>query len=34
MWLAIYMSYVDIRVYQYGQQVGQAEYDSRWVGDV
>jgi len=21
-----------IRVYQYGQQVGQAEYDSRWGG--
>ncbi|RON45862.1 hypothetical protein BK666_15205 [Pseudomonas frederiksbergensis] len=30
--LAIYMSYADIRVYQYGQQVGQAEYDSRWGG--
>ena len=26
------MSYADIRVYQYGQQVGQAEYDSRWGG--
>src|SRR5690606_2351920 len=26
--LAIYMSYADIRVYEYGQQVGQAEYDS------
>jgi len=30
--LAIYMSYADIRVYEYGQQVGQAEYDSRWGG--
>lgn len=27
--MAIYMSYADIRVYQYGQQVGHAEYDSR-----
>jgi hypothetical protein len=26
------MSHADIRVYQYGQQVGQAEYDSRWGG--
>ncbi|KPW40614.1 Lipoprotein [Pseudomonas coronafaciens pv. atropurpurea] len=30
--MAIYMSYADIRVYQFGQQVGQAEYDSRWGG--
>lgn len=30
--MAIYMSYADIRVYQRGQQVGQAEYDSRWAG--
>ncbi|KPB95298.1 Sbal_3080 family lipoprotein [Pseudomonas syringae group genomosp. 3] len=30
--VAIYMSYADIRVYQFGQQVGQAEYDSRWGG--
>ncbi|WP_433766286.1 Sbal_3080 family lipoprotein [Pseudomonas putida] len=27
--LAIYMSYADIRVYQFGRQVGHAEYDSR-----
>lgn len=27
--LALYMSYADIRVYQNGQQIGQAEYDSR-----
>jgi hypothetical protein len=27
--MAIYMSYADIRVYQYGKQVGHAEYDSR-----
>lgn len=27
--MALYMSYADIRVYQYGKQIGQAEYDSR-----
>lgn len=25
----IYMSYADIRVFQHGQQIGQAEYDAR-----
>jgi hypothetical protein len=30
--MAIYMSYANIRVYQYGEEVGQAEYDSRWGG--
>lgn len=28
--LLLYMSYADIRVYQNGRQVGQAEYDARW----
>lgn len=34
--VAIYMSYADIRVYQFGQQVGQAEYGfalGRWTCD-
>lgn len=30
--LALYMKYADIRVYQHGRQVGQAEYDARWGG--
>lgn len=30
--LALYMSYADIRVFENGRQVGQAEYDSRWGG--
>jgi hypothetical protein len=28
--LLLYMSYADIRVYEQGRQVGQAEYDARW----
>ncbi|MCW8156111.1 hypothetical protein D7243_07910 [Stutzerimonas stutzeri] len=28
--LLLYMSYADIRVYENGRQVGQAEYDARW----
>lgn len=28
--LALYMKYADIRVYESGRQVGQAEYDARW----
>ncbi len=28
--LALYMKYADIRVYEKGRQVGQAEYDARW----
>ncbi|HAQ25488.1 MAG TPA: hypothetical protein DCQ80_05900 [Pseudomonas sp.] len=30
--LALYMKYADIRVYEKGRQVGQAEYDARWGG--
>jgi len=30
--LALYMKYADIRVYEQGRQVGQAEYDARWGG--
>jgi hypothetical protein len=30
--LLLYMSYADIRVYENGRQVGQAEYDARWGG--
>ena len=30
--LALYMKYADIRVYERGRQVGQAEYDARWGG--
>lgn len=30
--LALYMSYADIRVFENGRQIGQAEYDSRWGG--
>lgn len=30
--LLLYMSYADIRVYEHGRQVGQAEYDARWGG--
>ncbi len=28
--LLLYMNYADIRVYEKGRQVGQAEYDARW----
>lgn len=28
--LLLYMSHADIRVYEHGRQVGQAEYDARW----
>ena len=30
--LALYMKHADIRVYENGRQVGQAEYDARWGG--
>lgn len=30
--LALYMKHADIRVYEQGRQVGQAEYDARWGG--
>lgn len=30
--LLLYMKYADIRVYEHGRQVGQAEYDARWGG--
>ena len=30
--LALYMVYADIKVFQKGQQVGQATYDARWGG--
>lgn len=30
--LALYMVYADIKVYQYGHQVGQATYDAKWGG--
>lgn len=30
--LALYMKHADIRVYEKGRQVGQAEYDARWGG--
>ena len=30
--LLLYMNHADIRVYEKGRQVGQAEYDARWGG--
>ena len=30
--LLLYMNHADIRVYEHGRQVGQAEYDARWGG--
>ncbi|MDQ0669178.1 MULTISPECIES: Sbal_3080 family lipoprotein [Pseudomonas] len=30
--MALYMYYADIRVYEQGRQVGQAEYDASWGG--